>query len=816
MNDLRFALRQLLKNPGFTGVAVLTLALGIGANTAIFSGINAILFRPLPGAREAERLCHIKLDDERERMAYADYVDFQERNRTLAGIAACEIRETEWRFDAQQQSLRGELVSGNYFQVLGVAAALGRVLSPADETVSADNVVVLGDATWRNHFAANPAIIGKQVIINNQAFTAVGVTPPEFPGSNLPNTPAWWMAIKKAVALNLFSDLSNQSLDERGHRDFNLIGRLKPGISLRQAQAELAVIFAGFKRLKPEVYQDRFVSVEAARGFKFSSQDRNQLYTFIAITSAVVSLTLLLACANIASFLLARAMSRRREIALRLALGASRWRIIRVLLTESLLLAVLGGMAALALTFWVTDLMTYALSLIAKQGLLFNFSPDWRVFAAALLISLLAGVLCGLASALQASKADLTEALKDDTSWLCANLRRFSWRNALVVAQVAGSLVLLAGAGLFLRSMQQALQFDLGYESQNLSFCEISVDSRRYSAAQSDEFFRSLQSRVAALPEVQSVCLADGMLLDNRRYRGRDGLWLADAEKMPFGDRKIEQLFVSPKFFATAGIPLVSGRDFTERDRLGSQRVIIINEVIARRAFPGRNPVGQQLRLQPNSEPLEIIGVAKNAKHHSLGEGAEPYFYRPLDQLSGYRGNYLVLFIRTQRDPAAIPGIVSSLVRGLDVEIRFSQSTVAENISRNVLPSKIALAFFGLFGALGLLLAAVGLSGVLAYAVARRTKEIGVRMALGANRSAVLRLIVGEGMALTLTGIVIGLLLALALTPVLANYLYGISSADPLTFVGVSLLLVSVAVLACWLPARRAAKVDPLEALRCE
>jgi predicted permease len=819
--DLRYGARMLAKAPGFTLLAVITLSLGIGANTAIFSGVNAMLFRPPPGTREPERLYHINPGNEDGRIAYAYYADLLARSHAFEGIAVHHNREGRnvmWRFDGQRQTLSGELVSGNYFQTLGAAAVLGRALTPEDDAAGAENVVVLSDATWRKYFAADPNVIGKQVIIGKQGFTVVGVMAPEFQGAELWHPPAWWIAFGKGRTLNSSNRSGAVNEAEWERVSVDLIGRLKPGISPRQAQAELDVIFAGIKQLKPEAWKVLFVSVEPARGFKRAS-DFDRLYPLIAITVAVVGLTLLIACANVASFLLARATSRRKEIGVRLALGASRFRLIRQLLTESTLLALLGGAAALLLSLWATDLLSYAVSLTIQQDSRQNFSPDWKVFGAALLISLLVGIICGLAPALQSSKVDLTAALKDETGIISYGLRRLSWRNALIVAQVAGSLVLLTGSGLFLRSAQQALKFDLGFEMRHLSLSQISIDRKRYSDAQAEQFFRELRSRVAALPEAQSVALAEGPLLDGGRNNGRHKLKLADADQAPFGDRQLESFFVSPQFFATAGIPLTSGRDFTERDHLDAGRVVIINEALARRAFPGQNPVGRQLRLipdyvQPNGAPVEIIGVVKDASHHNPGEGAEPYLYRPIGQFSGYRGAYLVLFVRAQRDSASVLASVANIIISLDPETSFSQSTIADNLHKIALPSKIASAFFGLFGALGLLLAAVGLSGALAYAVARRAKEIGIRMALGADRASVLRMIILEGLALTLAGVVIGALLALALTRALASYLYGVSPSDPLTYLATTLILTVVALLASYFPARRAAGVDPMTALR--
>src|SRR5262245_20067081 len=828
--DLRYGARMLAKTPGFTLLAVITLAFGIGANTAIFSGVNALLFRPMPATREPERLCYVKLEGgkrgkDRTEVAYAEYEEFQARSRLLESLAAyMSYRETEWRFDGQIQRLRGEYVSGNYFQVLGAAAALGRVLAPEDEAASAGNAVVVSDGVWRQRFAADPGIVGKQVLINDSSFTIVGVAAPAFRGPRQPFTPAWWISARREDGTHIANQFP----------DYSLIGRLKPGISPRQAQAELAVIFAEFKQRKPEYYRDRSISVEAARGFDKESSERDDSYRIIGAAVAVVGLTLLIACANIASFLLARATRRRKEIAVRLALGASRWRIMRMLLAESLLLALLGAAAAAALSFWATDMLSYALSLVL-EGLRWDLAfrdwdltPDRQVFGSTLLLSLLVAVVCGLAPALQTSKPDLTVALKEEAGLLGSGFRRLSWRNALVVAQVAGALVLLAGSVLFLRSARQALRLDLGFEAWQLAFNEIELPNRKaYSGVLKDpQVYRDLQSRVAALPDAQSVCLADGSLLAGTGYREGFKLQAPGAEQMPFGDRELQSVVISPNYFATVGLPLTRGRDFAESDLASSSPVVIVNEALARRVFPGQNPMGRQIRLLPlpgsrafkmgrgSGELVEIIGVAEDAAHNVLGKEIEPILYLPLRQNFFDESNRVYLVVRTRHDPAAILPSLAGLTKSLDPEVRFNQSTLAGNIARQTLPSRIASAFFGLFGALGLLLAAVGLAGVLAYAVASRTKEIGIRMALGADRANVLGMIIGEGFALTSVGVVIGFALALALTRALASYLYGVSAADPLTYLSTTLLLIIVALLACYFPARRAAGVDPMTALR--
>ena len=520
-------------------------------------------------------------------------------------------RETEWRFDGQIQMLRGEYVSGNYFQVLGGAAALGRVLAPEDEAASAGNAVVVSDSAWRQRFGADPGIVGKQVLINDSSFTIVGVAAPAFRGPSQPFTPTWWIAARKEDGTRV----ANQ------YPDYSLIGRLKPGISPRQAQAELAVIFAEFKRRKPEYYQARSISVEAARGFDKESSERDDSYTIIGAAVAVVGLTMLIACANIASFLLARARGRRKEIAVRLTLGASRWRIMRMLLAEGLLLAGAATAAAAAMSFWATDLLSYALSLIL-EGLRWDptfrdwdLTPDRQVFGATLLLSLLVAVVCGLAPALQTSKPDLTAALKDEAGLLGSGFRRLSWRNALVVAQVAGALVLLAGSVLFLRSARQALRLDLGFEARQLAFNEIELPNRKGHSGvlKNPQVYRELQSRVAALPDAQSVCLSDGSLLAGTGYREGYKLQAPGAEQMPFGERELQSVFISPNYFATVGLPLTRGRDFAESDLASSSPVVIVNEALARRVFPEENPVGRQVRLLPSQAAWRLRRVGEVA-----------------------------------------------------------------------------------------------------------------------------------------------------------------------------------------------------------
>jgi hypothetical protein len=605
--DLRLAVRVLGKSRGFTALAVAILGLGIGATTAVFSGINAVLFRPIQGAGNAERLLHISIAG--RPVAYVEYEDLQARTRNVDLAAYFSPNEAEWRVDGQLQTLAGEYVSGNYFHVLGVSAAVGRVLEPGDERPSSVNAVVVSDGLWREYFRSDPTVVGRPV------------------------TP-----------------------------------------------------------------------------------------------------------------------------------------------------------------------------------------PDWRVFVGTLLVSLLVGVVCGLTTALRASKTDLTSALKNEAELERSGVR-LSWRNALVAAQVAGALVLIAASGLFLRSERQALKFDPGFDARQLAFTRVELPRKPDAALTRMQVYRDLQARIAALPDVQAVSMSDGVLLEGTGYRDGHKLQVRGQARMPFGDRVIGSVIVGPEYFKTIALPLALGRDFTERDRVVSSRVVIVNEALAQRAFPGENPVGRHIRLLPrlsrgNVEDVEIVGVVQDAAHSDLGQRTDPILYRPLDVAFLNDTNRVVFLARTRNDPDAVLRTIASAVGDLGPDIHVYQSTLAGNIRRQALPLRITSAFFGLFGGLGLLLAAVGLSGQLSYAVARRTREIGVRMALGADRAAVVRTVIGEGALLTLAGVVAGLLLASVLTRGLGSFLFGVGATDPLTYFAASMLLMLIAPVACYIPARCAASVDPLIALR--
>jgi macrolide transport system ATP-binding/permease protein len=822
-NDLRYGAKTLQKTPGFTLAAVLTLGLGIGVNTAVYSVINAIFFKPLQGTHKPEQLCRIKLLNQSgggfEWVPYPDYLEIKQTSHTLTGLAAYVNENMEMGFKEQlHQTVRGEVVSGNYFQVLGVSAAIGRVLTPEDDTYGAGNALVLGHATWRNLFRSDPEIIGKEIMIGKQGFIIAGVAPANFHGAQPPTDAGYWITITKGSALNLMK-MTDIKPDSRG---FSLIGRLKPESNLRQLKTEMELVFSQFRQFRPKIYQNRFVGVESGGGFGLSSGDGKAMFILLGVATTVVGIILLIACANVAGLQLTRAMSRRREIAVRLALGASRGHVACLLLTESLLLAMLGGAIAIALSFNTTALLSQSLGMIVPTdpetvGLLLDFSPDWYVFIATSLISISVGIVCGLVPTLQASKADLIDVTKSEASLQTTRIRKLSWHNVLVVMQTAGSLVLLTAAGLFLRSVQRTMQVDPGFQTHNLLFTKIMVDRGRATPYQEYQLFRELQSRAALLPNVKSVSVGEAPLLE--RNGGRHVMITDSTEQKPFGDKKVESFFVTPKFLETAGIQVVAGRDFTEQDLQDSRRVVIINETIARRAFPGQNPIGRHLRLIPDfvseqDDPVEIIGIAKDVKYHSLWDEPMPFIYRPIIRYTGYRGNYMVMFVRTYHDPAATLLPIAKLIRSIDPEASFTQSTMDQSIRNSLLPAKFASAFFAIFGAMGLILASIGLLGVMGYAVARRTKEIGVRMALGADRNNVLRMVIGDGLALTFTGIGIGLLAAAGLTRVLSGFLYGISHLDLLSYGGTILVLLMAALLACYFPARKASRVDPMTALR--
>ncbi len=808
LQDLRFSFRRSLKSPGFTFVALLSLALGIGANTAIFSLVNTVLLRPLPATHPEQLVAvygtlHEGADD--TLVSYLNYKDYRDRNDVFTDVLAYRFAPMSLSHNGNNERIWGYVVSGNYFDELGVKPALGRTFAPEeDRTPNANPVAVMSYGCWQKRFGGDSSIIGKTVLINSHPFTVIGVAPKDFNGTEVAYAPELYAPFMMAEQI----EPHNGYLNERSSDNLFVIGRLKEGITRPQAEAALQGLTLQLTGEYP--------SENAGRGVKLLSPGlfipsiRNMIIAFSGVLMGVVGLLLLIACVNLANLLLTRATERRKEIAIRLALGASRARLVRQLLTESVLLSVTGGALGLLLALWITDLVA-GIKLPTDIALMFDLRLDWRVMAFTFLISLVTGVLFGLLPALQSSDPNLVSSLKNESA--LGGFRRSRLRNALVVAQVALSLVLLISAGLIVRSLQRAQSINPGFNPQNAVAVSFDVGLQGYDEAKGRAFQKSALERVGALNGVQSAALVNSLplglnfsyttvYLEGQPFTGSSNLPMV----VPFG--------VSPNYFQTMNINL-RGRDFTERDKEKESRVAIVSETFVRRFLAGQDPIGKRFNFDGPTAPYwEIIGIAADGKYNSLGEDPQPAVYRPL--LRNY-DTTTTLVARANANPQTVINAIRHEINGLDANLPlYDVKTLNEHMNVPLFPARMAALVLGSFGVLALVLAAFGVYGVMSYAVSQRTKEIGIRMALGARPRDVLQLVVGQGMWLSLIGMVIGLLAAFGLTRAMSSLLYGVSATDPLTFIGVSMLLASVALVACFVPAHRATKVDPMVALRYE
>jgi predicted permease len=809
--DLRYGWRVLRQRPGFTLVAVLTLTLGIGANTAIFTWLKAVLLHPLPGVAASHRLVTLhsvltRSDQRAIPVSYPDYQDYRDRNEVFSGLAAFNL-QTFNLFDSAGQPERvwGSLVSGNYFAVLGARAARGRTFTPEeDRAPGAHPVVVISHRLWQRRFAADPALIGKTVQLNKRDFTVIGVAAEGFGGSYVGLNLDLWVPVMMAPQLALPGDQLNQ----RSTQWLSAIGRLKDGVTLAQAQANVETLAAQLAKDHPSTNEGL-----GARLFTLITEPNGagQMLPVLAVLMVVAGLVLAVACANVANLLLARAAGRSRELGIRSALGANRRRLIWQMLTESLLLALMGGAGGALLALWLSEAMSW---LVPPLGLPLglNLAWDYRVLGFALALTLLTVVAAGLVPALRATKVDPVAALRDEAGALGAIRRRSRLRGVLVVSQLAVSLVLLISAGLFIRTLAQERKVHLGFDPHRALLLSMDLFPNGYDEPRGGEFYRQLVARVAALPGVESASLSSRvppMLFGSSSSSFEIEGYAPRADEMI----NLEYEIVAPGYFHTLRIPLAEGREFSELDQAQSTPVVIVNETLARRYWAGQSPVGRRLRNSSGTW-LTVIGVARDVKYFGATEPARPWVYYPLAQQ--YRP-LMTLVARTAGDPwPALPG-VRRAVRSLDGTLPvFDEKTLQAHSGTPLFLNRLAVIFLSAFGLLALTLAVIGLYGVMSYSVTQRTREIGIRLALGAAPRDVLVLVIKRGLTLALIGLLIGLIGAFALTRLLASLLYGVSATDPLTFVVIAVLLVGVALLACYLPARRAAKVDPLVALRYE
>ncbi len=816
IQDLRYGIRMLLKSPGVSIVAVLVLALGIGANTAIFSGVSAFLFRPLP-VPEPDRLVRaLEVSDDRggaDDLSYPDYADYRDQNTVFEGVIAESIIQVAISDQKQNDVVWGQVVSANYFDVLRVTPMLGRAFAPdEDKTPGGAAVVVLGHSLWQRRFASDRNIVGKTVQLNGRGYNVIGVAPPSFKGTKFGLSLDFWAPMMMVEELNR----SPKVLASRNSHWMNVLARLKPGVSREQAAAEMSAIAQRINQAYPNARTSGTQIILKTEQDGRWGDAAVVMKSAGAIAMAIVGLILLIACANVANLLLARAASRRREMGVRLALGASRARLIRQLLTEGLVLSVFGGSLGLLLAYWITALMQGFIPVLPYNLVNDFFAIDGRALWFTLGVSLLSGVAFGLAPALNASNPELVPLLKGDANTgETGRRRRLTLRNALVVAQVAMSLVVLVCGGLFIKSFRHAQQMDPGFNPRGVLLVALNPQLVGYDGDQAKDFYQQIIDRAAALPGVQAASVAE--LLPLGDSSNSNGPILKEGETLAPGSpgRSIMNNVVSPGHFKTLQIPLIAGRDFDDRDRKGAQRVIIINEKMAQILWPGESAVGKRILIGPlSTEAIEVVGVVPTGKYRALAEVPKAYYYSPMAQRAA---TGMTLIVRTTSDPRSLAGVIRKEVQAMDSRIPLSSiKTMNEHLTWALWAPNMAATMALSFGVVALLLSAVGLYSVMAYVVSQRTREVGIRMALGAQRRDVLHLITSQGMRLALVGVAIGFALSLALARALSAVLIGVSAYDLTTFIVVPLLLAIVAFVACLIPARRATRVNPLVALRYE
>jgi predicted permease len=808
LHDVRYGLRQLLKHPVFTILAVVSLALGIGANTAIFSLVNTVLLRPLP-VKEPSQLIEVygSLNNGADftLQSYLNYKDYRDRNDVFSGLFVYRIVVASLSHSGSNERVWGYLASGNYFEILGVKPMLGRSFLPEeDHTPGSHPVVVLSYTCWQKRFAADPAIVGRTISLNNHTFTVIGVAPKGFIGTEVAYAPEYWAPVMMAKVI----EPDSRYLDQRSSNNLFMIGRMKPGVTPAQVKASLDAITLQLGKEYPAENEGRGITLSPPGLFIPSIRDAS--ITFAGVLMVIVGLVLLLACVNLANLQLARATGRRKEIAIRLAVGASRVRLVQQLLTEGVLLSLAGGALGLMLAAWINWLVG-GIKLPLDVALVFDLPLDWRVMLFALGLSILTGVAFSLLPALQSSKPALVPSLKDDAK--LGGLRRSRLRNSLVVAQVSLSLVLLVCAGLIVRSLQAAQKMRPGFDTQDAIAISFDVGLQGYDETKGRAFHHQILERARAVPGVRAAALTSNLPLSlnyNSSSVYLEGQPAVGSGRLP----TCIPMSVSPGFFETMGIAL-RGRDFAESEDKLEARVAIVNETFAKKFFPGIDPVGKRFNFSGPKDPLwQIIGVCSDGKYNTLAETPQPAVFRP--QFRDY-DTVVTLVARTHGDPRSMVAPLRKEFQEMDPTLPlYDIKTLTEHMRIPLFPARMAANVLGSFGLLALVLAAIGIYGVMSYVVAGRTREIGLRMALGAQLRHVRQLILGQGMILASIGLAIGLAVVFILARFLTSMLYGVSPTDPITFIAITFLLAAVALVACYIPARRAARVDPMVALREE
>jgi len=805
--DLRYGFRGLVKHPGFTAIVILTLGLGIGASTAIFSLVNSVVLRRLP-YKEADRIVAVQAlspEGTRVQITAADFYDWRQQNSVFENLAA--IRSGSGNLSLTDQAERIDIsqVNANFFIVFGIEAEVGRLFIPSDEQAGHVAIALLSHALWQRRFGGDPGVVGKPITLDGSTYTVVGVVPASFQDPF--KSELWLPPLKLVPELNPTMDVTQQ----RGMGYLAAVGLLKPGVSVAQAAGEMDTITARLRQQYPATNNRRFYRVVGLHNDIVGDTSR-----MLWLLLGAVSFVLLIACANVANLLLASSASRQKEMSIRAALGASRWRVVRQLFTESTMLALAGGAFGFLLSFWLLSLIKKLLP--GDFPRLEEIHVDWRVLIFSLAASMLTGIVFGFAPAIQFSRTDVQESIRETGRGTAGSLRRSRFRQALIVSEVALSVVLLAGAGLLFRSFMRLQSVNAGFEPRQVLTARISPSGANYKN-DSDyvNFYQRAIEKISTLPGVSDVGaintlpLAKGPTL-GFRIEGRP---ITTPDKWPMANYRN----VTPNYFRAMGVPVLQGRAYTDRDSSSAPLVMIINQVAAEQNFPGENPIGKRVAFRGNESDqqpnwFEIVGVVANVRSLELRQEptAELYFSSLQDPFQS-----MSFVIRSSVDPESIAGSIRQAVAEVDRTVPVSNVQTMERIvTTSVTQPRFNLFLIGLFSVVALLLSAAGIYGVTSYTVTQRTHELGIRLALGAQMNDVLRMIMGQGMAVIMVGVAIGLVAAFGLLRLMKSLLFEVSETDPLTYVGITLVLVSVALAACYVPARRATKVDPLEALRYE
>jgi putative ABC transport system permease protein len=810
LQDLKYGIRMLAKSPGFTAIAILTLALGIGANTAIFSVVNAELLRPLP-FRDSNRLASIATTNSRTHstagaMSYPDFLDLRAQNQVFENMAAYTDGSFTLTGVDQPAHIVGSTVSASLFDVLGVTPELGRTFLP-DEDQAHHHAVILSHELWKARFAGDPQIIGRTIALDKSAYTVVGVMPASFRYPLQRQTSTLWTTMSPELET---TDNSPAMAQQRGAHFLRSIARLKPGVSVTQAQAAMDAIMSSLGKQYPDT--NKYWGAHVV-----SEQDRmtRTIRPALFVMMIAVGFVLLIACVNVANLLLARATARTREIAIRAALGAGRNRLVRQLLTESFLLALIAGGIGLLLAMWGSEILVrMSPEQLPRTS---EIHVDGLVMAFTLGIAILTGVLFGLAPAMHVSHSSIVDSLKEGALSVTAGKGRFGLRSSLVVVEMALALVLLVSAGLLIRSLVRLQQVNPGFDPKNVMTATIDLPDAKYSDPKKAEFFRNLIPKLQALPGIESAAAIYPLPMGGDEIRTT---FQIEGHPVSKSDEALTSLRdVTPNYFATMRIPLLQGRDFDGREEAKSTPVVIVNEALVRQYFPGGNALGQHIKpgiSVGSDEPVmrEIVGVVGNVKFSDLTTEWMPETYIPAAQLPF---GSMSLVTRSTQAPGGVGKMMTETVQSLDPDMpTYSSKTIEEYLDGTLSVPRFNTVLLALFAGLAMVLTAVGLYGVISYTVAQRTHEIGIRMALGAKPKDMLRLIIGQGMKLGLIGVAIGFALAIGLTHFISSMLFGITATDPVAFAAVIFMLLAVVVMACYVPARRAMRVDPMIALRHE